>query len=110
MEILNLQCGRKKIMLFFNGPIWYHFDVCLHSHSINWIDRGRNRTGNYYFFIGICGSKFVMCQYWKSTMFKKEKSGTENDLFGGWGNLNVGVTQIFMGSVLFPLFKTIMSP
>ncbi len=29
---------------------------------------------------------------------------------GGWGNLGGGVTQIVMGSVLFPLFKLGMSP
>ena len=28
---------------------------------------------------------------------------------GGWGNLGGGVTQIVMGSVLFPLFKLGMS-
>ena len=42
-------------------------------------------------------------------MFTKEVVGTANALVGGWGNLGGGVTQIVMGSVLFPLFKLGMS-
>jgi len=61
------------------------------------------------FFIGLGGSTFVMCQYWSTSMFTKEVAGTANALVGGWGNLGGGVTQIVMGSVLFPLFKTGMS-
>ncbi len=61
------------------------------------------------FFIGLGGSTFVMCQYWTSTMFTKEVVGTANALVGGWGNLGGGVTQIVMGSVLFPIFKLGMS-
>lgn len=62
------------------------------------------------FFIGFGGSTFVMCQYWTSRMFTKEVVGTANALVGGWGNLGGGVTQLVMGSVLFPLFKLGMSP
>jgi len=58
-------------------------------------------------FIGIGGSSFVMCQYWTSRMFTKEVVGTANALAGGWGNLGGGVTQLVVGSALFPLFKTI---
>jgi NNP family nitrate/nitrite transporter-like MFS transporter len=61
------------------------------------------------FFIGLGGSTFVMCQYWSTSMFTKEVAGTANALVGGWGNLGGGVTQLVMGSVLFPLFKTGMS-
>ncbi|KAL7525914.1 hypothetical protein ACHAWF_001562 [Thalassiosira exigua] len=61
------------------------------------------------FFIGFGGSTFVMCQFWTSRMFTKEVVGTANALVGGWGNLGGGVTQIVMGTVLFPLFKTGMS-
>eukprot|EP00571_Detonula_confervacea_P016207 CAMPEP_0172296820 /NCGR_PEP_ID=MMETSP1058-20130122/12_1 /TAXON_ID=83371 /ORGANISM="Detonula confervacea, Strain CCMP 353" /LENGTH=514 /DNA_ID=CAMNT_0013005879 /DNA_START=68 /DNA_END=1612 /DNA_ORIENTATION=- len=61
------------------------------------------------FFIGFGGSTFVMCQFWTSRMFTKEIAGTANALVGGWGNLGGGVTQIVMGSVLFPLFKLGMS-
>ena len=61
------------------------------------------------FFIGFGGSTFVMCQYWTSRMFTKEVVGTANALVGGWGNLGGGVTQLVMGSILFPLFKTGMS-
>ena len=42
-------------------------------------------------------------------MFTKEVVGTANALVGGWGNLGGGVTQIVMGSALFPLFKLGMS-
>ena len=56
-------------------------------------------------FIGIAGATFVPCQYWSSRMFTKEVVGTANALCGGWGNLGGGVTQLVMGSALFPLFK-----
>lgn len=61
------------------------------------------------FFIGLGGSTFVMCQYWTSSMFTKEVAGTANAIVGGWGNLGGGVTQLVMGSALFPLFKLGMS-
>jgi NNP family nitrate/nitrite transporter-like MFS transporter len=56
-------------------------------------------------FIGLAGGTFVMCQYWTSQMFAKDVVGTANALVGGWGNLGGGVTQLVMGSLLFPLFK-----
>ena len=56
---------------------------------------------------GIGGSAFVTCQYWTSTMFTKEVAGTANALAAGWGNLGGGVAQIFVGSILFPMFKAI---
>lgn len=56
-------------------------------------------------FIGSAGGCFVMCQYWTSRMFTKDVVGTANALVGGWGNLGGGVTQLVMGSALFPLFK-----
>jgi NNP family nitrate/nitrite transporter-like MFS transporter len=59
------------------------------------------------FFIGIGGATFVMAQYWMSTMFTKEWVGTANAIVGGWGNLGGGITQILMGSFLFPLFRSI---
>ena len=58
-------------------------------------------------FIGVAGSAFVSCQYWTSSMFTVEVAGTANALVAGWGNLGGGVTQIVMGSLLFPLFKII---
>mmetsp|Transcript_6969 Transcript_6969/g.13721 ORF Transcript_6969/g.13721 Transcript_6969/m.13721 type:complete len:482 (-) Transcript_6969:37-1482(-) len=57
-------------------------------------------------FIGSAGGTFVMCQFWASRMFVKEVVGTANALCGGWGNLGGGVTQLVMGSALFPLFKS----
>ena len=62
------------------------------------------------FFIGLGGSTFVMCQFWSTSMFTKEVVGTANALVGGWGNLGGGVTQLVMGSALFPLFKLGMTP
>ena len=56
--------------------------------------------------IGLAGSTFVMCQYWTSRMFTKEVVGTANALVGGWGNLGAGVTQLVMGSILFPVFRS----
>ena len=58
-------------------------------------------------FIGIGGSAFVPCQYWTSRMFAREVVGTANALVAGWGNLGGGVTQLMMGSGLFPLFEVI---
>lgn len=58
-------------------------------------------------FIGVAGSAFVTSQFWTSSMFTHEVAGTANALVAGWGNLGGGVTQIVMGSLLFPLFKVI---
>mmetsp|Transcript_16086 Transcript_16086/g.32574 ORF Transcript_16086/g.32574 Transcript_16086/m.32574 type:complete len:520 (-) Transcript_16086:75-1634(-) len=58
-------------------------------------------------FIGIAGGTFVMSQYWSSRMFTKEVVGTANALVAGWGNLGGGVTQLIMGTVLFPAFKNL---
>lgn len=60
-------------------------------------------------FVGIAGSSFVACQYWTSQMFAREVAGTANALVAGWGNFGGGVTQVVMGSVLFPLFELIFS-
>ena len=46
-----------------------------------------------------------MCQYWTSRMFAAEVVGTANGLVGGWGNLGGGITELVVGSALFPLFK-----
>ena len=59
-------------------------------------------------FIGCAGSSFVMCQCWATRMFTKEIVGTANALVGGWGNVGGGVTQIIMGTALFPLFRDVI--
>ena len=38
-------------------------------------------------------------------MFSKDIVGVANGLVGGWGNVGGGVTQIVMGTLLFPLFR-----
>lgn len=57
------------------------------------------------FFIGTIGASFVMCQYWTSIMFAKNIVGSANAIVGGWGNLGGGVTNLVMGSAIFPLFE-----
>jgi len=59
-------------------------------------------------FIGIAGSAFVMCQCWSTRMFSKDIVGVANGLVGGWGNVGGGVTQIVMGTFLFPLFRDVV--
>ncbi len=102
-------------MRFVNGPICDKFGaripmgVVLMCASIPTALTGlvESAAGLYVlrFFIGLGGSTFVMCQFWSTRMFTKEVAGTANALVGGWGNLGGGVTQIVMGSALFPLFK-----
>ena len=58
-------------------------------------------------FIGFAGGSFVMCMFWSSITFTKEVSGSSNGIAGGWGNLGAGVTQIVIGTILFPTFKVI---
>ena len=38
-------------------------------------------------------------------MFTRERVGTANATVGGWGNLGGGVTQLLVGSFLFPALK-----
>ena len=56
-------------------------------------------------FIGIAGSSFVAAQFWPSRMFAREIAGTANGLVGGWGNLGGAWSQVFMGRILFPIFR-----
>jgi NNP family nitrate/nitrite transporter-like MFS transporter len=103
------------LMRFINGPLCDKYGarilmgVVLAAASVPCACTGlvNSATGLYIlrFCIGLGGSTFVMCQYWTSRMFTKEVAGTANALVGGWGNLGGGVTQLIMGSVLFPLFK-----
>ncbi|GKY92980.1 hypothetical protein MPSEU_000266600 [Mayamaea pseudoterrestris] len=59
------------------------------------------------FMIGIAGSAFVSCQSWISAMFTVEIAGTAQALAAGWANIGGGLSQVVMGSLLFPLFKII---
>jgi NNP family nitrate/nitrite transporter-like MFS transporter len=61
------------------------------------------------FFIGMIGASFVMCQYWTSLMFAKDVVGQVNAVAGGWGNLGGGVTHLFMGGAMVPLFEAIFN-
>lgn len=40
-------------------------------------------------------------------MFSKDIVGVANGLVGGWGNVGGGMTQLVMGSALFPLFRDV---
>lgn len=60
-------------------------------------------------FIGVVGSTFVMTQFWTTRMFTKSVVGTANAVVGGWGNLGGGVTQLVVGSFLFPMLKNFWS-
>lgn len=59
------------------------------------------------FLVGIAGCTFVTCQFWTASMFTTEVAGTALSLTAGWGNLGGGISQVVMGSLLFPLFKII---
>jgi MFS transporter, NNP family, nitrate/nitrite transporter len=54
-------------------------------------------------FSGIGGSAFVMTQHWANAMFSKSIVGFASGIVGN--TVEIGVTQLFMGSVIFPLFK-----
>jgi NNP family nitrate/nitrite transporter-like MFS transporter len=109
--------GGTIMMRFVNGPVCDKFGpripmgVILMLASIPTACTGlvNSATGLSVLrlFIGFAGSTFVMCQYWATRMFTREVVGTANALCGGWGNLGGGVTQLVMGSILFPLFKAI---
>jgi MFS transporter, NNP family, nitrate/nitrite transporter len=57
-------------------------------------------------FLGFAGGSFVMCMFWSTINFTKEVVGSSNGITGGWGNLGAGVAQIFVGTILFPMFKS----
>ena len=111
--------GGTILMRFVNGPICDKFGARIPMGlilmfasiptALTGLVNGPKALAGIRFFIGLGGSTFVMCQYWTSTMFSKETVGLANALVGGWGNLGGGVTQLVMGSALFPLFKLGMS-
>ena len=57
------------------------------------------------FFIGIAGSAFIMSQCWSTRMFDESIVGFTNGIIGGWGNVGGGLSQIVMGTLLFPFFR-----
>jgi len=107
--------GGTIMMRFINGPLCDKFGaripytviLCFASIpcALTGTVQGAGSLAVLRLFIGFGGSTFVMCQFWASRMFSREVVGTANALCGGWGNLGGGVTQLVMGSVLFPLFK-----
>jgi MFS transporter, NNP family, nitrate/nitrite transporter len=107
--------GGTIFMRFLNGPLCDKFGprlpftamLCFASIPCALIGVINNTTSLYLIrlFIGAAGSTFVMCQFWSSRMFAREVVGTANAVCAGWGNLGGGVTQLVMGSMLFPLFK-----
>ncbi|CAB9501902.1 affinity nitrate transporter 2 [Seminavis robusta] len=109
--------GGTILMRFVNGPLCDKFGaripftliLCFASIpcALTGIVNSAATLAVLRLFIGFGGSTFVMCQYWASRMFAREVVGTANALCGGWGNLGGGVTQLVMGSLLFPLFKEI---
>mmetsp|Transcript_12340 Transcript_12340/g.17578 ORF Transcript_12340/g.17578 Transcript_12340/m.17578 type:complete len:440 (+) Transcript_12340:332-1651(+) len=98
-------CDKYGARLLMGGILCFASIPC----ALTGLVQGATSLAILRFFIGLGGSTFVMCQYWSTAMFSKEVAGTANALVGGWGNLGGGVTQLVMGSVLFPLFKTGMS-
>jgi len=56
--------------------------------------------------IGMAGSCVVMTHYWSNSMFTRDVIGTVNGLCTGWGNMGGGITQLLVGSLLYPTFRT----
>jgi MFS transporter, NNP family, nitrate/nitrite transporter len=109
--------GGTILMRFVNGPLCDKFGgripfammLCFASIpcAFTGVVNSAGSLAAIRLFIGFGGSVFVMCQYWSSRMFSREVVGTANAITAGWGNLGGGVTQLVMGSMLFPLFKKI---
>jgi NNP family nitrate/nitrite transporter-like MFS transporter len=109
--------GGTIFMRFLLGPacdkygarVLFAVVLCVASIPTSMVGLVNSATGlaTIRLFIGIAGGTFVMCQFWTSRMFTRDVVGTANALVGGWGNLGGGVTQLVMGSALFPLFKEI---
>jgi len=57
------------------------------------------------FFIGFAGGAFVINMCWCTHMFTKKVCGTVNGFAAGWGNVGMGVSILFTGSVLFPFLS-----
>jgi NNP family nitrate/nitrite transporter-like MFS transporter len=53
----------------------------------------------------LCWATFVTNQFWCSLMFAPNVVGTANATAAGWGNLDGGVTQIFIVWCLFKPFQ-----
>jgi MFS transporter, NNP family, nitrate/nitrite transporter len=100
--ILGPLCDKYGARILFTGVL------CFASIPTGLTGVIQSATGLYIIrlFIGVAGGSFVMCQYWTSRMFTKDVVGTANAVVAGWGNLGGGVTQLVMGSLLFPLFKS----
>lgn len=93
----------------YGARIPFAFMLCISSIPAALIGVVNNATGLTIvrFFIGFVGGTFVTCQYWTTSMFTLEIVGLANGVAAGWGNLGAGVSQLVIGFMLLPLFKTI---
>jgi len=93
----------------YGARILFTFLLCLSAipSALTGIIQSANDLIVLRLFIGIAGGGFVLCQFWSSCMFTKEVVGTANAYVAGWGNVGGGLTQLLIGSILFPFFKTL---
>jgi MFS transporter, NNP family, nitrate/nitrite transporter len=47
-------------------------------------------------------------KYWTTSLFASEIIGTANGLTAGWGNLGAGVSNMVMGTLVFPIIKHVV--
>jgi NNP family nitrate/nitrite transporter-like MFS transporter len=86
------------------GRILFAAVLCtrLHFHRLHWLcEDSAWGLLRLFLFIGMAGGTFVMCQYWTSRMFYQRRRWNCSPRWR-MGNLG-GVTQLVMGSLLFPL-------
>lgn len=57
--------------------------------------------------ISLIGGTFVTGQYWATYIFTKNVAGTTMAVSGGWRVVGSGASNLLMGSIIFPLCKTI---
>ena len=92
----------------YGARIPFAFMLCISSIPAALIGVVNSATGLIIvrLFVGFVGGTFVTCQYWTTSMFTLEVVGAANGVAAGWGNLGAGVSQLVIGFMLLPLFKT----